>query len=85
MVDAQAQVARVAQQALVGHTLPVMVDGPSPEHDMLLLGRHQGQAPEIDGVVHMGSPPEGARPGDLLELRVTDADEVDLVAEPIVD
>lgn len=85
LVDAQAQVARVAQQALVGSTLAVMVDGPSPEHDMLLQGRHPGQAPEIDGVVHLGSPPEGARPGDLLEARVTGADEVDLVAEPIVD
>jgi ribosomal protein S12 methylthiotransferase len=85
LVDAQARASRSAQRAFVGRRILVMVDGPSPEHDMLLLGRHQGQAPEIDGVVHLGSPPDGARSGQLLEALVTDADEVDLVAEPVVD
>ena len=62
-----------------------MVDGPSREHDMLLLGRYAGQAPEIDGVVHLGMPPDGVRAGELIEARITDGDEVDLVAEPLVD
>jgi len=84
IIDAQAQAARAAQRELVGRSLEVLVDGPSPEHDMLLLGRHQGQAPEIDGVVHLGVPPDGAQRGAVVRALVTDADEVDLVAEPLL-
>ena len=85
VIDAQANAARAYHRGLVGCTLSVLVDGASAQHDMLLVGRHQGQAPEIDGVVHLGMPPDGAQPGSLLRVNVTDADEVDLVAEPVVD
>jgi ribosomal protein S12 methylthiotransferase len=85
LVDAQAEVARRYHQGLVGGRIRVLVDGPSSEHEMLLMGRHEGQAPEIDGGVHLGMPPHGARPGDVIEAVVTDADEVDLVAEPVLD
>jgi ribosomal protein S12 methylthiotransferase len=85
LVDVQADVARAYHRSLVGAVLPVMVDGPSPEHDMLLLGRSPGQAPEIDGAVHLGVPPEGARAGELVRAIVRDGDAVDLVAEPVVD
>lgn len=35
----------------IGKTLPVIVEGYHPESELLLVGRHQGQSPEIDGVV----------------------------------
>ncbi len=85
IIDAQAQVALAYHMSLVGRTIPVMVDGASPEHDMLVLGRHQGQAPEIDGVVHLGVPPDGVQLGSIVQATVTDGDAVDLAAEPVVD
>lgn len=85
LVDAQAQVSAAYHRGLVGQHLQVLVDGPSPEHDLLLAGRHRGQAPEVDGVVHLGIPFQGARPGCLYQAVVTDADEVDVVAEIVDD
>ncbi len=67
--------------ALVGHELPVMVDGVSSEHDLLLEGRLQSQAPDVDGKVFLSSPPPGVRAGDLLTCRITQATAYDLAAE----
>jgi ribosomal protein S12 methylthiotransferase len=40
-------------QSQIGRTLTVLVDGISRETDLLLEARHEGQAPEIDGVVYL--------------------------------
>jgi ribosomal protein S12 methylthiotransferase len=85
LIDAQAAAARAYHASLVGQRLMVMVDGPSDQHELMLVGRHAGQAPEIDGVVHLGAPPESVRPGSMVEAVVSDADEVDLAAEPVLD
>ena len=59
---------------------------PSDESEYLLMGRHEGQAPEIDGQVYL-SFPEGAgeqappAPGTLLRARVTHSAEYDIAAE----
>lgn len=85
LIDAQAAVARAYHRSLVGQSVGVMVDGPSDQHEMVLVGRTQGQAPEIDGVVHLGMPPDGASVGSVVAALVTDGDEVDIVADPMVD
>ena len=36
-----------------GQELEVLVEGPSDESEYLLMGRHEGQAPEIDGQVYL--------------------------------
>ena len=48
-----------AQQQLVGRDVRVLVDGPSVEHELVLQGRLEGQAPDIDPVVcrNGGEPP----------------------------
>lgn len=81
LVAAQAEVALAWQRGLVGRKLEVLVDGPSPEHELLAVGRHAGLAPEVDGVVHLGQPPDGLVPGSFVQAQVRSADEVDLVAE----
>ena len=61
----------------MGEVLTVLVDGPSPETELLLQGRAYFQAPEIDGVVYIN---EGtAAPGDFARVRVTEAHDYDLV------
>jgi len=47
----QRKIARARNRALVGAEVPVLVEGPSPETDLLWTARLSTQAPEIDGAV----------------------------------
>ena len=55
----------------------VLVDGPSDEVPNVLIARHQGQAPDIDGVVFVneGNP----KIGEFAQVLITDFHEYDLV------
>jgi ribosomal protein S12 methylthiotransferase len=73
----QKRISREQNKKLIGKRLEVLVEGMSPETDLLLVGRHQGQAPEIDGQVYIN---EGvASPGELVTVEVTEAHDYDLV------
>ena len=79
----QREVSKKKLRAMRGRTLRVLVEGPSDESEYLLMGRHEGQAPEIDGQVYLSLPPDGAPPaaGTFVEARVTHSAEYDLAAE----
>ncbi len=79
----QREVSKKKLRAMRGRTLRVLVEGPSDESEYLLMGRHEGQAPEIDGQVYLSLAPEGAPPaaGTFVEARVTHSAEYDLAAE----
>jgi ribosomal protein S12 methylthiotransferase len=65
----------------IGSTLEVMVDGPAGEDGEWLEGRHEGLAPEIDGVVYINGsdhPKNVPNPGDCVKVRITDATTYDL-------
>jgi ribosomal protein S12 methylthiotransferase len=73
-----------AHRERIGATLPVLVDGPSREHDLVVQGRLEGQAPDIDSAVFLtGCDPASVRPGDLIRTRIVGARGYDLVAEPV--
>jgi len=58
-----------------------MVDGPSAESDLVLTGRLQGQAPDIDAMAYLSDcDPSAFAAGDLVTARVTEARGYDLVA-----
>jgi len=61
----------------IGSTFEVLVEGASDETDLLLESRHEGQAPEIDGVVYLND--GTANPGDFVKAHITDASAYDLV------
>jgi ribosomal protein S12 methylthiotransferase len=64
----------------LGERVQVLVDGPSPEHELAWTGRLAGQAPEIDPIVYLTEgDPEVLRPGDLIEAEVVDSRGYDLV------
>jgi ribosomal protein S12 methylthiotransferase len=65
-------------EALIGKPLAVFVDGLSADSDLLLEGRHEGQAPAVDGRVILTD--GSAQPGDMVEAVVTQVDAYDLVA-----
>ena len=80
MAEQKRLVAR-AQKKRIGSRVQVMVDGPSPEHELVWRGRLAGQAPDIDPVVYLTeADPYLLRPGALLEAEIVGAREYDLVA-----
>ena len=58
----QRDISKRKLRALRGQEIEVLVEGPSDESEYLLMGRHEGQAPEIDGQVYL-SLPESAGDG----------------------
>lgn len=78
LMEVQAHISAAKLQSKIGKTMLVLVDD---ANDKNAVGRSQGDAPEVDGVVHLigGA---GLLPGDLVEVRITNADAHDLYAEP---
>jgi ribosomal protein S12 methylthiotransferase len=63
---------------LVGKTVQVLVEGPSPETDLLIQGRMPTQAQEIDGHVLINdlgliTDMNALKAGDLIEVEITEA------------
>ena len=76
----QRKIARARNRALVGAEIPVLVEGPSPETNLLWAGRMATQAPEIDGVTLINDfEGEEPRAGEIRRLRVTEAHDYDVV------
>ena len=80
----QRQISRARYRKLVGHEFDVLVDGPSPESDLLWQARLATQAPEIDGVCYISDPGEfPLRAGEIRRLRAIAAHDYDLVGNLI--
>jgi ribosomal protein S12 methylthiotransferase len=72
------------RRALVGQHRLAMVDGPSPESPLVVTGRLEGQAPEIDSqVVFSDCDPSTLTAGTLVRCRILEARGYDLVAAPL--
>jgi ribosomal protein S12 methylthiotransferase len=83
----RAQEARVAraQADRVGERVRLLVDGPTEEQELVLRGRIEGQAPDIDSVVYLTDCDlEATAPGTFLEAEVIGSRGFDLVARPRV-
>ena len=75
----QRRIARENNRRRIGQELDVLVEGPSEEHELVMKGRHAGQAPEIDGSVYLS---EGeAHAGEMRRVRIVQASDWDLVGE----
>lgn len=72
------------QKARKGQTIRVMVDGPSPDMPLLLQGRLEGQAPDIDPLVYLSEcDMDEIQPGQIVTALVTGAQDYDLVASVV--
>ncbi len=92
LMSLQRSIAHRKNRALVGRELDVLVEGASDEHEYVLMGRHAGQAPDIDGQVYLSGgeawSAEGdagllamPRPGEMRRVVITQASDYDLVGE----
>jgi ribosomal protein S12 methylthiotransferase len=77
LLGIQRRISKAHQQALVGRTLDVLVEGVSDETELLLEGRYAGQAPEIDGKVYVNR--GQARAGQIVPVEIEQAGDYDLV------
>ncbi|MBC75313.1 MAG: 30S ribosomal protein S12 methylthiotransferase RimO [Halobacteriovoraceae bacterium] len=77
LYEAQKEIARELNQEYLGKTLDVLVEGAHEETNLLLQGRHQGQAPDIDGKVIIN---DGVgKAGEIVKVEITDVLDYDLV------
>ncbi len=76
----QKRISRARNRQLIGRELPVLIEGPSKETELLWEARLPTQAPEIDGICYINDFGQGdARPGEIRTLRISEAHDYDLV------
>jgi ribosomal protein S12 methylthiotransferase len=85
LMKEQARISRRKNRRLVGEQVKVLLEGRSKESDLLLEGRMETQAPEIDGSILINDVPEDAdvRPGDFVTVEITEAHDYDLIGRII--
>lgn len=84
LMAVQRKISKKRNKALIGRELPVLVEGPSADTELLWQGRLTSQAPEIDGVVYLNDfGPAVPKPGEIRRVRITEAHDYDLVGELI--
>ncbi len=79
IIDLQRGISTRKNEARIGQELTVLVEGASEESELVMVGRHAGQAPEVDGVVYLSHGP--VQPGTLCTAHVVSATDYDLLAE----
>jgi ribosomal protein S12 methylthiotransferase len=86
LMKEQAKISRIKNKQRIGETVRVLFEGESKESELLWQGRLETQAPDIDGCVLINDVPEhlNPRPGDLLNVLITQAQEYDLVGEVVL-
>jgi len=79
IMELQQKIAREKNREKEGQVLEVIVEGLHEETELILKGRHAGQAPEVDGCVLI----VGGEPviGSIQRVRITKAHAYDLIGE----
>lgn len=79
-MQVQAEVSADRASRQIGTVQDIIIDGPGEETGEW-LGRSKADAPEIDGVVYL-TDSTNHQAGDIVPVKITDADAYDLYAEP---
>jgi ribosomal protein S12 methylthiotransferase len=84
LMSIQRKISRAKNRALVGRELPVLVEGPSADSELVWEARLSTQAPDIDGVCYISDP--GEQPlvaGEIRTMRIVKAHDYELTGELI--
>ncbi|HEU4390728.1 MAG TPA: 30S ribosomal protein S12 methylthiotransferase RimO [Blastocatellia bacterium] len=81
LMTEQARISQRKNRDMKGSRIRVLLEGRSRESDLLLEGRMESQAPEIDGCVLINDVASGVEPhpGQFVTVEVTGAHEYDLI------
>jgi len=76
----QRRISKSRNRKMIGREVDVLIEGPSPETDLLWQARMSTQAPEIDGFCYVNDF-EGAAPhrGEIRRMRITESHDYDLI------
>ena len=77
----QQEISQKRLESYVDKIYDVLVEGPSPDTDLLWQGRLATQAPEVDGVVYIND--GDVKAGTIQRVKITDSHDYDLVGEVI--
>tara|TARA_Y100000768_G_scaffold388988_1_gene389761 strand:- start:5804 stop:7282 length:1479 start_codon:yes stop_codon:yes gene_type:complete len=84
LYEVQKDISEELNESFIGKTISVLVEGKHEETDLLLKGRHEGQAPDIDGCVIINEVNGiGLAEGDIVQVRVNEVHEYDLIGEVV--
>jgi ribosomal protein S12 methylthiotransferase len=84
LMRAQKRIVEKAHKARVGTRARLLVDGPAAEHELVLRGRLQGQAPDIDPMVYLTDcDPSALTAGRLIDVEIVGHRGYDLIAQPL--
>ncbi len=80
LMKTQAGISKAKLREMVGRTVEVLLEGASSESDLLLKGRMETQAPDIDGHVLINDTGErSVRDGEFHHVEITESMEYDLI------
>jgi ribosomal protein S12 methylthiotransferase len=80
LMKQQTEIAARKNRELLGKEFPILIEGTSQESDLLLQGRLESQAPEIDGVCLINDSEVGElESGEFRTIRITRVMEHDLL------
>jgi len=81
----QAELSAGRLKARVGEIMPVLIEGTSPESELVIVGRTEYQAPDVDGIVYVGKAPDDVKVGEIRPVLITASSQHDLVGEIVGD
>jgi ribosomal protein S12 methylthiotransferase len=80
VMKAQAAISKAKLRKMVGRRVEVLLEGASDESELLLKGRMETQAPDIDGHVLINDAgDEPVRSGEFYQVEITESMEYDLI------
>jgi ribosomal protein S12 methylthiotransferase len=80
IMSVQGKISKEKNKKRINSNLEVLVEGLADDQGYVRVGRHLGQAPEIDGNTYIVS--SNAAIGDIVKTKVVKTDSHDLVVEP---
>jgi ribosomal protein S12 methylthiotransferase len=80
LMSLQRNITNKKNKRWIGRKLPVLVEGKWEEEAFLWQGRIEQQARDVDGVVIFKAT-NSLKPGDFVEVKITDVDDYDLLGE----
>jgi ribosomal protein S12 methylthiotransferase len=82
LFETQREIVRELNGAYLGKVIPVLVEGEHEETELLIQGRHEGQAPDIDGKVIINDlNGQNVEVGDLVLVEITEVLDYDVVGK----
>lgn len=80
LYETQREIVRELNSSFLNKVIPVLIEGEHEETELLIQGRHEGQAPDIDGKVIINDlNGQNVEIGDLVHVEITDVLDYDLV------